>query len=604
MLNTTFDMGINALARAYQSNACTPQDVMNFIRQTAARYSQHNIWLHLLSEEEQAPWLANLATKDPAQHPLWGIPFAIKDNIDLAGIATTAGCDAFSAIATQSARVVQKLIDAGAIPVGKTALDQFATGLNGTRSSIGPCRNAFNPDYISGGSSSGSAVALALGLCSFSLGTDTAGSGRVPAAFNNIIGLKPSRGLLSTRGVVPACRSLDCVSIFAFDTDDANRVLSVAEGFDAQDPYSRDNPFINRSRHYGKRTSSLTIGIIPSAQLEFFGDAHYAQAYIDTLATLKDTEIRFHEIDFSPFVQAAKLLYEGPWVAERYIATQPLIVENPDALLPVVRNIIAAGKNWTATDVFKAQYQLEGLRRDCQAQLAGLDCLLTPTAGSLFSLQALLDNPIALNTALGYYTNFMNLVDLAAIAVPTQITPQGLPFGVTLIGKAFTDRALLSIANRFQSIFQLNKGALPYPIGPLTQTPATKTGQIDIVVCGAHLQGLPLNWQLSERGARLKKHTHTAPEYRLYALAGGPPFRPGLVLDKRRGAAIAVEVWEMPVIELGDFVANIPAPLGMGKVTLADGSQACGFICEAYAVDNARDITDFGGWRAFLEDGA
>ena len=604
------DFGFNALQQAYAAGTLTPAQVMADIRTRASQTAGYNIWLHLLTEAEQAPYLVALAQKSPAECPLWGIPFAIKDNIDLANIPTTAGCAEFAYTPTQSAHVVQQLMNAGAIPVGKTALDQFATGLNGTRSPIGPCHNSFNRSYISGGSSSGSAVALALGLCSFSLGTDTAGSGRVPACFNNLVGVKPSRGLLSNTGLVPACRSLDCISIFAFNTDDANAALAAAEGFDPRDAFSRVNPYSNQPRHYGLRAGPLTIGIIPPAQLQFFrgelvfrgelGDTDYQQAYNDTLKTLGESGITLVEIDYAPFAEAARLLYEGPWVAERYLATQPLIDERPEVIFPVVRDIIAPGSKPLATDLFKAEYRLNALRRACQAQIASVDCLLTPTAGRHFTIAEMLAEPITRNSQLGYYTNYMNLADLASIAVPTQLTPAGMPFGITLVGSAFSDRALLAIANRFQQIFPLNKGTLPYPAAPATQTPSAHPTHVDVVVCGAHLEGLPLNWQLTERGATLKARTQTAPNYRLYALAGGPPFRPALVLDKTQGAAIEVEVWTLPLSEFGSFVANIPAPLGIGKVTLADGSCASGFICEGYGITDAEEITHFGGWRGYL----
>ena len=594
------DFGINALKQAYAAGTLTPAQVMADIRARAAQTADYNIWLHLMTEAEQAPYLEALTSKSPAECPLWGIPFAIKDNIDLANIPTTAGCAEFAYTPSQSAHVVQQLINVGAIPVGKTALDQFATGLNGTRSPIGPCHNSFNRDYISGGSSSGSSVALALGLCSFSLGTDTAGSGRVPACFNNLVGLKPSRGLLSNTGLVPACRSLDCISIFAFNSDDANTALAAAEGFDPRDAYSRENPYSNKARHYGQRTGPLTIGIIPPTQLQFFNDEDYQNAYYATLKTLSDSGITLVEIDYAPFAEAARLLYEGPWVAERYLATQPIIDEQPEVIFPVVRDIIAPGNKPLATDVFKAQYRLNGLKRACQAQIASVDCLLTPTAGRHFTIEEMLAEPIKRNSELGYYTNYMNLADLASIAVPTQLTPKGMPFGITLVSHAFSDRALLAIANRFQQIFPLNKGTLPYAAIPEAINPTANPSTVDVVVCGAHLEGLPLNWQLTERGATLKTRTQTAPNYRLYALAGGPPFRPALVFDKTQGAAIEVEVWTLPLSEFGSFVANIPAPLGIGKVTLADGSCVSGFICEGYGVIDAVEITHLGGWRGYL----
>lgn len=594
------NMSISALRSAYSNGDTTPQKVMANIRVRSATFENHNIWIHLLSESEQEGYLSSLQNKNMEDHPLWGIPFAIKDNIDLAGIPTTAACEAFSNTPKTSAKVVQQLIDAGAIPVGKTNLDQFATGLNGTRSPWGPCKNAFNSKYISGGSSSGSAVAVALSLASFSLGTDTAGSGRVPACFNNLIGLKPSRGLLSATGMLPACRSLDCMTILTFDTDDADQVLSVAEGFDSADGYSRKNPYQNQSRHYAERTGPLKVGVIPKSQLRFFGDTAYANAYECTLNHLRKNNIEFIDIDYTPFDEAAKLLYEGPWVAERYIATQTLIEGNPEAIFPVVRDIIAPGCQPKATDLFKAEYRLHTLKQICSEQLENIDCLLTPTAGKCFTIDEMLEEPILRNSQLGYYTNFMNLLDLASIAIPTQIAGNNLPFGVTLIGPSFSDRALLSIAKRMHLGFNLTLGASQYRPSSSSTTHIGNTATIDILVCGAHLEGLPLNWQLKERGATLKTKTHTAPAYRFYALAGGPPFRPGLIFDEESGTAIEVEIWSMPSDQFGSFVNGIPSPLGIGKVRIADNTEVSGFICEAYAIEGAEEITHLGSWRSYL----
>lgn len=596
----THNMTVSSLQSAYSAGTLTPAALMADIRARAAAFSEHNIWIHLLSEDEQAPYLESLSQKHKDESPLWGVPFAIKDNIDLAGIRTTAGCEAFAYTPDVSATVVQQLIDAGAIPVGKTNLDQFATGLNGTRSPWGACHNAFNADYVSGGSSSGSAVSVALGLASFSLGTDTAGSGRVPACFNNLIGLKPSRGLLSSAGMVPACRSLDCMTIFAYGTDDANSILAVAEGRDDKDAYSRENPFQNSSRHYGVRGGSLKVGVIPKAQLNFFGDEAYEKAYFETLDTLLANNFELIEIDYAPFEEAAKLLYEGPWVAERYIATQPLIDERPDEIFPVVKDIIAPGGEPRATSLFKAEYRLNALKRICGQQLDQLDCLLTPTAGTCFTIAEMLAEPILRNSQLGYYTNFMNLLDMASIAVPTRIADNGLPFGITLVGPAFSDRALLSIANRVHALSGLTLGASNFTLAPSSAPVVGSSASIDVLVCGAHLEGLPLNWQLTERGAVLKSKTKTAPVYRMYALAGGPPFRPGLILDEQNGAAIDVEIWQVPAEQFGSFVNGIPAPLGIGKVRVENGSMVSGFICEPYGIEGAEEITEMGGWRAYM----
>jgi len=593
------DLGIAALRRSYAAGELTPAGVCRSIRERAARCRDHNIWIHLLDERSQQPWLDALADMDPGECPLWGVPFAIKDNIDLAGVPTTAACPAFAYTPARSATVVERLLAAGAIPVGKTNLDQFATGLNGTRSPWGACRNSFSPQHISGGSSSGSAVAVALGLASFSLGTDTAGSGRVPACFNNLLGLKPTRGLLPTTGVVPACRSLDCVSLFAFNADDAAAVLSCAEGHDPEDAFSRPNPFDNGPRHYGRRQGDLRVGVLPRSQLRFFGDPGYEAAYAETLARLAALGFNAVEIDYEPFAEVARLLYDGPWVAERYLATLPLIREQPDAVLPVVRGIVAGGSAALATDLFRAQYRLQALAQACRATLAPLDCLLLPTAGRLFTLEEMLAEPVARNTELGYYTNFMNLLDMAGVAVPTTLTEGGLPFGVTLAAPAFRDRALLAIANRIQAGLPLPMGATGLPQPALADRPVADRSRVAVVVCGAHLEGLPLNWQLTERGAVLLERTHTAPVYRMYALAGGPPHRPGLVRDERQGVAIEVEVWSLPAERFGTFVADVPPPLAIGKLQLADGRECCGFVCEPGGVTGARDISALGSWRRY-----
>ncbi len=594
---------IDSLRRAYAGGEQTPAAYMETIRARAADYADRHIWIHLLTAAEQHPYLEGLKSKNPADHPLWGIPFAIKDNIDLAGIPTTAGCAAFSYIPTESAVVVQRLLDAGAIPVGKTNLDQFATGLNGTRSPWGACANSLNPAYISGGSSSGSAVAVALGLACFSLGTDTAGSGRVPAAFNNLLGVKCSRGLISTRGVVPACRSLDCVTLFCGHSDDANRLLSIAEGFDPADCYSRPNQSDNLVHHYGYPSGPVRIGILADEHLQFFGDNGYRDAYTQTLEQLVAAGFVVQTIDYTPFAEAARLLYEGPWIAERYLATQPLIDEQPEALLPLTRTLIAAGREPTAADLFKATYRLQSLRRECADRLQRVDCLLTPTAGRLFTRAELEQEPIRRNSELGYYTNFMNLLDMAAVAVPTAFTKLGLPFGVTIAAAAFSDRRLLSIANRIQQTLPLPMGALGEAPPPLTTTVGAWSSRVELLVCGAHLSGLALNRQLTERGATLLQTTTTAPTYRLYRLPGGPPQRPALVYDAEQGRAIAVEIWQLPIAELGSFVAAIPAPLGIGKVVVADGREVIGFICEPRALMGADEISHYGGWRSYLAHG-
>jgi allophanate hydrolase len=493
--------------------------------------------------------------------------------------------------------VVQALIDAGAIALGKTNLDQFATGLVGTRSPHGACRNAFDPQYLSGGSSSGSAVAVALGLASFALGTDTAGSGRVPAAFNNLIGYKPTLGLLSMRGVVPACRSLDTVSVLALTAEDAERVRKVVARFDAGDPWSRPLP---RAVRRGWGTGEFRFGV-PRGPLEFFGNEAYARLFVEAVARLEMLGGTPCEVDIAPLLDAARLLYEGPWVAERYLATEGLLASNPEAMLAVTRGIIQGGAAPRALDAFRASYKLQALKRAAAPLWEACDLLLLPTAGTHYRIAEVDADPVALNSNLGRYTNFVNLMDLAAVAVPAGFTPAGLPFGISLISPAGSDADLLSLAGRAHraAVSTLGASRLPLPPAPPVSAAAPE-GFVDVMVCGAHMSGLPLNPQLLERGAFCVATTRTASVYRFYALPGGPPFRPGLVQVRDGGVAIDVEVWRMPVEHFGSFVAGIPAPLGIGKVRLEDGSLVSGFLCEGVAVAGAEDISALGGWRQFV----
>ncbi|CAA0100936.1 allophanate hydrolase [Zhongshania aliphaticivorans] len=597
------NLSLTELRGAYAENKVTPREVMAIISERCEQYHDHNIWIHQLTAAELEPYLQRLESSSADALPLYGIPFAIKDNIDLAGVPTTAACEAFAYTPERSAFVVQRLIDAGAIPVGKTNLDQFATGLVGTRSPWGACKNSFDPSMISGGSSAGSAVSVALGMASFSLGTDTAGSGRVPACFNNLVGVKPSIGLLSASGMLPACRSLDCITIFALQCDDANAILAIAEGEDASDAYSRTNSFANSARHYGQWQGPLRMGVLPAEQLSFFGHEDYAQCYRQSLTTIAESGVELVAVDFAPFIEAARLLYEGPWVAERYIATSPLIQKRPEALLDVTRTIISAGDKGSAVDAFTAQYRLKALRKAAAKVLESVDCLLSPTAGRPYAIDEVNNDPITLNSNLGYYTNYMNLFDLAGVAVPTGFTESGFPFGLTLVGEAFTDRRLLSVANYLQQLFKLPLGKDQSAYQALSTAPIKNQQRIAVAVCGAHLQGQPLNWQLTERGGYLLSKTQSSADYKLYALAGGPPFRPGMVIaPEGEGCAIELEVWSVPASEFGSFVAGIPAPLGIGKVNLQDGSQVSGFICEASGLAGAEDISHFGGWRGYLSN--
>ncbi|MBW8365896.1 MAG: allophanate hydrolase [Rhizobium sp.] len=591
-MNLSLD--IASLRQRYQSGALTPLQLMEDLLARLAGEDSHAIWISRLGADALRAYARNLQGKDIASLPLYGIPFAIKDNIDLAGLPTTAACPEFAYTPERSAAVVQRLVDAGAIPLGKTNLDQFATGLNGTRSPYGACRNAFDPDFISGGSSSGSAVAVALGLASFSLGTDTAGSGRVPAAFNNLVGHKPSCGALSTRGVVPACRSLDAVSIFALTAEDAERVLAVAAGFDVEDEYSR--PLAPHGFDFG-RAAGFRFGVPMQTDLAFFGNAEAERLFgeaVQRMQALGGTPV---DVDLAPFLDTARLLYDGPWVAERYLAIRDFFDTQPDKVFPPVCEIIAGGRGISAANTFAHLYKLRALKRTCDAVWDAVDVMLTPTAGTIYRIDDMQADPIRLNSNLGYYTNFMNLLDLAATAVPAGFQSNGLPFGVTLIAPPHQDGPLLHLASRMQQALGGKLGATDHALPPARKLNLLPDGQIRVAVVGAHLSGLPLNHQLTERNARWVSAAQTVPTYRFYALPDGK--RPGLIKVETGGASIACEVWEMPVSQFGSFVDGIPAPLGIGKLVLADGSVVNGFICEGIGVVDAKDITEYGGWRAW-----
>jgi allophanate hydrolase len=583
------------LHRQYREGHLTPAQLVERLTTMPAEQPSRNMWITRLDMEQVMPYVRALENHSIDTKPLYGIPFVIKDNIDLAHVPTTAGCAEFSYVPQLSAAVVQRLIEAGALPLGKTNLDQFATGLVGARSPYGACRNSFDANYVAGGSSSGSAVAVALGMASFSLGTDTAGSGRVPAAFNNIIGLKPTLGRLSSRGVVPACRSLDTVSIFALSCGDAATVLGAAAGFDASDAYSRTLDDISLA---GKR-----FGVPRAADLQFFGDADYAGLFDSTVQRLESLGFTPVTIDFTPFLEAARLLYEGPWLAERFAAVGDFLTANPFAGLKITRGIIEAGARPSASEAFHGQYRLKALKRTCETLWSQMDFLLTPTTGTIYTVAAVEAEPKSLNANLGYYTNYMNLLDLAGVAVPAGFRGDGLPFGVTLVGPPSTERALLHVAGRLHraGVARLGAMTVPAPVEePAPPYTALRPGFVSIGVCGAHMDGLPLNHQLRDRGAYLLRSTRTAPKYRLFALEGGPPYRPGLIHAGAAGTAIEVELWAMPQHQLGSLAVGIPAPLGLGTIELQDGATSLGFICEGYAADTGTDISRYGGWRAYL----
>ncbi|WP_323161586.1 allophanate hydrolase [Pseudomonas fluorescens] len=586
------NLQLDALRQAYRNGDTTPRQLLLALREKAAALNpDYHLFIHLLSAEEMEPYLAALDGRDLDSLPLYGVPFAIKDNIDLAGVPTTAACPAFAYVPERSATIVERLLALGAIPLGKTNLDQFATGLNGSRSPYGACPNSVLPEYPSGGSSAGSSLAVALGVASFALGTDTAGSGRVPAALNNLVGLKASKGLISTAGVLPACRTLDCVTTFTATAREASQLLALTAHLDPRDEYSRSNPSWNDGSAFGV-PRPFRFGVPRAQDLEFFGCKEGPRLFGDAIDRLKALGGEAVELDLSPFLEAARLLYEGPWVAERYSVAGELMEENPAAVLPVIRAVLAKAPAVSGVQTFRAQYRLQALKAVCDKALEGLDCVLTPTIGRPVTLAELDAEPVLRNSELGYYTNFMNLLDYAAVAVPGGFMANGLPWGVTLFGRAFTDQYLLGMADALQ---RQQDPALPTPNNPARHDRAR------LVVCGAHLDGLALNGQLRQRGARLIEATYSSKDYKLYALAGGPPLRPGMLRVAEGGVSIAVEVWELPSSELGSFLTGIPAPLGLGKVQLADGRWESGFICEPYGLEGATDISHLGGWRAYLQ---
>lgn len=572
-------MNFSELRKRYTAGA-TPREVIAGIYQKIIAWNDSALFIHLPAVEELLEIARQVETM-PRDLPLWGIPFVVKDNIDVAGWPTTAACPDYSYVPADDAEVVRLLREVGAIPLGKANLDQFATGLVGTRSPYGIPRNAVAPDFLPGGSSSGSASALAAGLCAFSLGTDTAGSGRVPAAFQELIGWKPSRGLLSTRGVVPACRSLDCVSVFATSAQDAAEVLRVAGVYDPADAFSRT--LVQASAF----PESFRFGV--PATVDFAGDPDAPGLFHDAVEKLVALGGQAIAIDLTPFTDAAKLLYEGPWVAERWAAVGEFVEAHPESIFPVTKTILSGSGTWDAAATFRAHYRLRELARQTEPVWKHVDLMLLPTTPRLYTVAENLADPIATNSILGRYTNFMNLLDLSAVAVPAGRARSGTaPWGVTLAAPAGHDLALLTLAATWRG----ETATMDYPTDE----------KIPIAVCGAHLQGLALHGQLTDRNARLVQRTTTAPCYRLFAMPGNgtlPP-RPALIHDDSAGSAIAVEVWELDKAAFGDFVSHIPAPLGIGKVTLADGSEVPGFIAEPRARHGAEEITSFGGWRAWL----
>ena len=585
--------------RAHYAAGGDPRAILAECLDRLARCDDPGIFLALNDAAALDRATAALGAYDPVTKPLWGVPFAVKDNIDLAGLPTTAACPDFALRPGRSATVVERLVAAGAVPLGKTNLDQFATGLVGVRTPHPAPRNSFDPAYVPGGSSSGSAVATARGLVAFALGTDTAGSGRVPAGLNNLVGLKPTLGAVSVRGVLPACQTLDCVSVFALTVPDAWEVFAAAAGYDAADPWSRPM----RMGHPGSAPASPRLGVPDRASRIFLGDAASERAFDAALALAAALGATLVKIDLAPFFDVATLLYEGPWVAERYQAIRAFIEATPEALHPTTRRITEGARRYSAADSFAAFYKLAALRRRTEATWDDVDMLCVPTYPKPVRLAEVAADPIGPNAGLGTYTNFVNLLDLCALAVPGGFREDGFPSGVTLIGRRGEDAALAGFGARLHAGAGTPLGAtgVPQPGRGFAPAPPGPEDAVEIAVVGAHLSGMPLNPELVRHGARFVRATTTTAAYRLFALPGGPPARPGLVrLGPGEGAAIAVEVWSLPSQGFGRFIAGIPAPLAIGTVQLADGTAPKGFLCEARGIEGATDITEHGGWRAFM----
>ncbi|GGY74922.1 allophanate hydrolase [Cellvibrio zantedeschiae] len=590
-MTSTLGWTISEWLEAYRSQAINAREALHAVR--AQLDSSDPAWIYIVSAAELDAQIDALGATDL---PLYGIPFAVKDNIDVAGTPTTAACPAFTYIPGKDATTIARLKAAGAVVIGKTNLDQFATGLVGTRSPYGAVPNSFKADYVSGGSSSGSGVVVARGLVPFSLGTDTAGSGRVPAGFNNIVGLKPTKGRFSTSGVVPACRSLDCVSIFSLTVNDAETVASVLEAFDSTDGYSRQAPsapiYFSSKPRFG----------IPKNP-EWFGDKNAELAWEKSLEKLQAFGAELTPIDFTPMSTLAKLLYGGPWVAERHAAIAEFMAEHADDMNSVVRGIIEKAENFSATDTYRSEYERADLAREIQLLMSSVDALLVPTSPRHPTIAEVEADPVTVNSQLGTYTNFVNLADCSALALPAVMRDDMLPFGITLIAPAWQDATLAAFGKQWQNFIQLPLGKTEKPTPEFIPSKTAPAGYVRLAVVGAHLTGMPLNVQLQERKAIFVESTFTSNSYRLFALPNTTPPKPGLIRGKtgETGAEIIVELWDVPLEKFGSFVALIPAPLGIGTLSLKDGREVKGFICEGAAVEGATDITHLGGWRAYIK---
>jgi allophanate hydrolase len=587
---------IENLKNAYK-NGLSPQEVVDEIFNRIKIINDPNIFINLTALDSLHADAKKLGNYNP-NLPLWGIPFAVKDNIDVKKMMTTAGCPEFSYIAKDDAFTVRLLKKAGALMIGKTNLDQFATGLVGVRSPYGAPLNAVDPLIVPGGSSSGSAVSVGHGIVSFSLGTDTAGSGRVPAALNNIVGLKPSLGSLSASGVVPACRTIDTVSVFAMTVEDAFNVFTILNDYDEKDSYSK--PF--KKLPLLLPQSSIKIGIPDKSSVRFFDDSFQSKSFERNIDKLKFLGFEILPINFEPFYEIAHLLYEGSWVAERYTVIKDLLKKNPKAIHNVTRQIIQKAENFSAADTFKDYYKLSELKRKVNPILTSVKMLCVPSIPTFYSVKDLIDDPITPNSNLGTYTNFVNLLDMCGITVPTDPRKDGRPGSVTLLGMSGDDNIVASTAILFEKNCNRFLGGTKFKLENPNDLQEYNSSYLDIAVCGAHMEGLSLNWQLKDLGAHFVQKSKTSSCYNLFALTNLNPIRPGLLRSsKQDGNAINLEIWKIPKKNFGEFIEYVQPPLGIGSIELEDGKWIKGFLCEKSGIVNAKNISEIGDWREYIK---
>ncbi len=579
---------IAELKQAYRSSATTPTEVVDQVLTRIADRGDDGTWITVLDRAELLLRAKELeAHSDPESLPLYGIPFGVKDSIDVSGVPTTLACPEYAYPATETAPVVAKLIDAGGIFVGKTNLDQFATGLNGTRTPYTLPRSVFGGNMISGGSSSGSALAVAAGVVPFAVATDTAGSGRVPPALNGVTGFKPSRGLISTVGLVPACRSLDCISLIAAGVADLSAVFDVVAGVDPDDPYTRER------KRDTMPVNQFRVGLPDITELEFFGDERMRDAHLAARAGIERTFGNVVQAPFGPFLAAGELLYQGPWVAERLAEFGDFLSDHPDGVLPVIRTVLEGGARYSAVDVFAAEHRLGELRVEVDRLWQQMDVLVLPAVGTTFTVDEVHADPIGANTALGHYTHFGNLLDLCAAVVPAGLTADGRPAALMVLGPALADDRVLAMAAALSGA-ELS--------GPRPTPSAEIPDSVTLVVVGHHLSGQPRNSDLADRGGVLLASTRTAPNYRLLRVGTANPV-PVLVAVESGGAAIEVETWTVPSAACVPILAGSSQSVCLGRVALADGTSAIGFVADTSALTgDTTDITEFGGWRNYLAD--